>query len=141
MSFFREPSPPNLEQEQFSAFLNDTRHSGRMAQEHWHNFYELLYLFEGNTVQTVNHLDISMTAGDTLLIAPGDLHSTTACCTCLIGVVQFSQQEKLPSLLLANPQGTKLAQLFSQINEEATLRPTGCTRMIRGLILQVLALL
>lgn len=42
---------------------------------HYHNFYEILYVYEGNFEQTINHQTIRMISGDICIISPGVHHS------------------------------------------------------------------
>lgn len=50
--------------------------SYQMSCEHCHDFSELFYLKTGRCIYTVNGLEYQLNAGDFLIIAPGEPHST-----------------------------------------------------------------
>ena len=140
---YREDLSHSLEENGFTAFINYKEGRGQMAPSHWHEFYELLYLFDGRSMQTVNEKQFFMESGEVLLIAPGDLHTTvSAADACFIGVVQFSLPEKLPGRLLTpQPGDREQARIFTVINREVTLQNPGYQMIVQGLIRQVLGFL
>lgn len=140
---YREDVSHSLEESGFAAFINYKEGRGQMAPSHWHEFYELLYLFDGRSLQTVNEKQFFMESGEVLLIAPGDLHATvSASGACFIGVVQFALPEKLPGRLMTPPPGDReMARIFTAVNREVTLRNPGYRMIVQGLVRQALGLL
>lgn len=140
---YKEPLHKQLEQNRCVAFINHSKNSGQMVGDHWHNSYELLYVFDGQTTQKVNSFETQMNQGDILLIAPGEIHSTTAISDdCFISVTQFFHKDSVPSSILRKSFRTQeLSRIFSQINEEGTLRRPGFSFLTQGLVLQVLGYL
>ena len=140
---YKEPLPKLLEQNRCVAFINHRSDSGQMVGSHWHSSYELLYVFDGQTTQKVNSFETQMQQGDVLLIAPGDIHSTVAISDgCFVSVTQFFHKDSVASYFLKRSSHTKeLARIFSQINEEGTLRQPGFSFIAQGLVLQVLGYL
>lgn len=139
---YREDVSRSLEENGFAAFINYREGRGQMAPSHWHECYELLYLFDGRSVQTVNEKQFFMESGEVLLVAPGDLHATvSAASACFIGVVQFFLPEKLPGRLLTPlPGDREQARIFTAINREATLQNPGYRLIVQGLVRQALTL-
>ena len=70
---------------------NSVEEAGVMALPHWHDYYELLYIISGQSIQVINGFTETMDEGDIVLINPGAQHTTTAVTAdgCDILVVQF----------------------------------------------------
>ena len=58
-------------------FTQDTDKGPVVADEHWHDCFELLYMLEGKARQWVNGQCFIMETGDILLLHSGDIHSTS----------------------------------------------------------------
>ena len=114
--------------------------SERMASEHWHLCSEMLFVFDGQGVQTLNGERFVFRSGDAFYIAPGTVHATVSEEErCYIGVTQFYCSGSLPSLYLSAGQtGSEAAALFSRLQEESTLRRAGYASMVQGLTFQAL---
>ena len=147
-------------------FINYLQQTGPMVQEHWHDFYEILYIVDGQCAQAVNGSEQVIDSGDIAVIEPGDLHSTYSLSEsgCMIIVIQFfaaalnfdGMPVKQSKYLSAFLNGTDLKsgylrvpytyepemkQLTSKINEEFTLGKTGYQLVVKGLIFQFLGYL
>lgn len=122
--------------------VNYRRTAGQMAASHWHPCYELLFVFGGEAMQEVDGRKFPLRAGDTLLIASGAVHATSATEEdCYIGVMAFLHPRALPTIRLAAGGCAGMERIFSQIQEEFTLGRTGSEAIVQGLLLQALGLL
>ena len=57
-------------------FTQDTAAGPVVADEHWHDCFEMLYMLEGHAEQWVNGHRFTMGSGDILLLHSGDIHAT-----------------------------------------------------------------
>lgn len=65
-----------------------------MANPHWHDSYEILFVRQGFGVQQINSKKFNFTTGSATIICPGDIHATYATSKngCEIDVLQFSRE-------------------------------------------------
>jgi len=56
-------------------FLRDSREERIVAPLHWHDCLELLYVLEGQARQRINDQNLTLSAGDLVLLRDGDLHA------------------------------------------------------------------
>lgn len=119
-----------------------------MVREHWHNYYELLFLDEGEVTQTFDNHIALFQKGDVILIAPKTVHSTFANVpNCRILVVQFRAdfcETGLADCAVQagqNPNLFAMKQLFELLEKEYQQQQLGREEMLRGGLLQLLALL
>lgn len=140
---YQELAAERLPRDQVTAFVNYRSEAGRMAGEHWHLCSEMLFVFDGQGVQTLNGERFVFRSGDAFYIAPGTVHATVSEEErCYIGVTQFYCSGNLPSLHLpAGQMGSEAAALFSRLQEESTLRRPGYVSMVQGLTFQALGLM
>lgn len=140
---YREPVDTLIAAQEERIFINHRQIPGLMAPDHWHSCVELLFIFGGSIKQTVNSTQKVLQAGDTLLIASGDIHGTISLTDeCYVGVAQFQDPGRHASLLLPAEKGkTQIAQIFSRLNEEFTLCHPGYRLIARGLLLETMGLL
>ncbi len=59
------------------AFVQDNLRSEIDVHLHWHDCFELLYVYEGEAVQKLNSKVFTTRPGDLIVIKKGDIHSTT----------------------------------------------------------------
>lgn len=136
---YREDTENQLCNSPLLAFINHRSTPGKMVTEHWHPSAELLFVFGGEARQYLNGESFPLHAGDTLLIAPGAVHATTALeDECYIGVISFFLPKDLASLYLPAETGSAMSGLFSRLQEECTLRQTGYELIAQGLLWQIL---
>lgn len=140
---YREPVDHLIAAQEERIFINHRQRQGLMAPDHWHSCVELLFVFGGTIEQTVNSTQKLLQAGDTLLIASGDIHGTVALTDdCYVGVAQFEDPGRHASVLLPAQKGrTQLTKIFSRLNEEFTLRRPGYRLIARGLLFETMGLL
>lgn len=139
---YREHTEEQLEEVPLLAFINHRSSPGEMAAQHWHPSAELLFVFGGEARQHLNGESFSLHPGDTLLIAPGAVHATTALEEeCYIGVVAFFPPKNLSSLYLPAEESSSMPGLFSRLQEEFTFRKSGYALIAQGLLWQVLGMM
>lgn len=119
-----------------------------MVREHWHNYYELLFLEEGEVTQTFDNHIALFRKGDVIVIAPKTVHSTFANVpNCRILVIQFRAdlcEITLPDCAVQtaqNPRFSSIKALFELLEEEYRQDQPGREQMLRGGLMQLLALL
>lgn len=139
---YREELEGRLQEHRMDVFLNYRATAGNWVEPHWHPCLELLHVFGGEARQRLQDAQIALHTGDTLLIAPGAVHATSALeDDCYISVTLFLPQEALPSLYLPAGGSAGMERLFSQMQEEYALRRPGYGLLAQGLLLQILGLL
>ena len=139
---YREYLDERLNQNRFRISVNCRQTPGVMVAEHWHPYLEMLYVFGGSAWQTVDGEGFRLDAGDTLLIASGATHSTTALEeNSYIGVMIFFQSQPFPTTYLPAGRCADTARLFSRMQEEATLQEPGYRLAAQGLLWETLGLL
>ena len=92
--FTREPD------QQLAFFANNTTHCGIMADAHWHDAWEILFIRRGWGHQRINTSEFDFHIGDVIVIRSGDIHSTDALCPqgCDIDVLHFTRRLLPPAL-------------------------------------------
>lgn len=70
---------------------NNYTYPAVMVGSHWHDYYELLYITDGEAEQEINGQVQHAQSGDLVLIYPGAQHSTVTACAggCMILVMLF----------------------------------------------------
>lgn len=146
--------------------INHIPHKGLMAAEHWHDYYEILYIVDGDCLQVIDRREQSVRTGDVVIIEPGDLHGTQAVSEtgATVFVLQFfpaalnfnntsadrSQyldafldEGRLCSGYLCKPYACEreIARVASQISEEYTLCRQGYRLIVKGLVYEFLGYL
>ena len=120
-----------------NVLVNYRETAGNMADKHWHMSGEMLYVFGGRAVQSVNGNEFVLNTGDSLIIAPGAVHATTSVEDgCYIGVVHFSPLRPIESIYLKAGIYSDIKRIFSLVQEEFTLKQKGYELTAEGLILQ-----
>ena len=73
---------------------NRTSHPAKMVGLHWHDAYEILYVRRGFGEQRINSEIFRFYPTDVIVIAPGDIHATTALSDdgCDIDVLHFTKK-------------------------------------------------
>ena len=147
-------------------FINRLPHAGIMVDEHWHDYYEILYIADGLSLQSINRQTRQTQPGDIVIVAPGDIHATKAISEtgCMIFILifypsalnfenvssggsarldAFLNRSCLHSGYVSSPyvHGKELSRLFSKMNEECTLQQPGHKLIVKGLIYEVLGYL
>lgn len=139
---YREHLEERLNEGHFLVSVNYRRTAGQMVAEHWHPCQELLYVFGGEARQTIDDTSFLLHAGDTILIAPGAVHSTIALeDDCYIGVMAFFHTDSLPTTYLSAGKCPAMERLFSRMQEEITLQQPGSALIAQGLLWEALGML
>ena len=139
---YREHLEEQFERTGCLVSVNYRRTAGKMVTDHWHPCQELLFVFGGEASQTIDGLQFPLHTGDTLLIAPGAVHATTALeDDCYIGVMAFFHTTALPSTYLPAGSCPDVKRIFSVMQEEATLRRPGHVLLTQGLLWESLGLI
>ena len=87
MGLFKEYNLSGIHERSFSAFVNEGD-EGILVDNHWHDYYEILYLYEGEARQRVDDIEMTLTPGDILIMEPGAVHSTVSLTEkCAIAVI------------------------------------------------------
>lgn len=166
MKIFKEDNINLQKKDMLNILINHSLTTGEMVAEHWHDYYEILYVMEGSAIQCVNEKTQEITKCDIVLISPGDVHKTLSNCEegCLILVILFLPQvlaldnninsssqyidafmdkNILKSCFLRKPYmfENELKKITSKINEEFTLKDVGFLQITTGLIYQLLGLI
>ena len=91
MPNYREEKIDVLSKNKIRAFKNTVEKPCVMAQSHWHDLYEILFIKEGYGEQQINSRKFNFTPDTCIVIRPGDIHSTVATSQngCDIEVLQF----------------------------------------------------
>ena len=140
---YREPVDSLIEEQQERVFINQRQKAGVMCHDHWHICVELLFMLEGSAEQTVNSTRKTLHAGDTLLVASGDIHGTLSLTDgCCVGVAQLRDPSRHASLFLPSEKGElSPCTVFTRLHEESTLQRPGWRLISRGLLLEILGTL
>ncbi len=166
MNYYKEERISESEQLSANIFINHTDKTGEMAPHHWHDYYEVLYVIDGQASQNIEGNVHDIKSGDIIIIQPGEIHSTTALSDlgCSIIVMLF-----FPSCLnLDNtsaafsrslnkylsdfyqyssylhtpyPHEKDIMRIMSNINYEATMKEDGYELIIKGYIYSFLGFL
>ncbi len=135
---------------QLAFFANNTTHSGVMADPHWHDAWEILFIRRGQGHQLINTASFDFHAGDVIVIRSGDIHATDALSPkgCDIDVLHLtrsvlspSDSEELPASGIIHPSEIKLHSIFDALGQYAqdtqagsNLLRTGLAQVLMGLI-------
>lgn len=139
---YRENIEELLDANRMRVFITHREEAGNWVSEHWHPYFELLYILDGEAEQTVNGRKISLKQGDVLLISSGAVHATIALKEeSYISAIIFSYQMPLPSYYLSNEKCTRMKRMFSEIQKEEKIKEKGYQFMEQGLLYQILGLL
>ena len=139
---FKEHNLEETPAKPFCALVNGPSGRGLMSAEHWHDYAELLYVYEGIAKQTLNQTEFIFLEGELLLIAGGDVHGTVALQEgCRIAVIQFLQGSAQPAsqhFTKPYPGDSKMRGLFENIVQEFHQKEYGYENIIQGCILEIL---
>lgn len=141
---YKENIEEQISVDNFIVSINYKKKHGVMVSEHWHDFYELLYILDGEAKQIINNIEFTLHPGDILLISPGDIHSTVSTIDdSYVSVIVFTLKDKIPTIYYSTKNNNKqeMSKYFSQINREYTFKEKGHQFIIQGLILQILGLI
>lgn len=166
MKIFKEDNIDLEKNGMLNILINHSHAIEEMVSEHWHDYYEILYVMDGSAIQSVNGKTQEITKCDIVLISPGDVHKTHSNSDdgCLILVILFLPQvlalennsnassqyidvfmdkDILKSCFLNKPYlfENELKKITSKINEEYTLKDLGFLLITKGLIYQLLGLI
>jgi AraC-like DNA-binding protein len=153
-------------QERIVVLINHTDETGFMLDMQWHDYYEVLYIFEGEAVQFIDGQICRMRAKDIAIIAPGCVHTTYAAADhCSILVLLFFPRyldyssKALPThtrflgdfldnaslksgyLLRDNEFEQDFNRITSKLNEEYELKQAGYNMVVKGLLYEFLGFL
>ena len=142
---FTQPSA-----KQIAFFTNNSTHSGMMADAHWHDAWEILFIRRGWGHQRINTAEFDFHIGDVIVIRSGDIHSTDALCPqgCDIDVLHFTRHllspatsEEPPASGIVHPNEIEAQSIFDALRRYAqdtqagsTLLKTGLVQVLMGLI-------
>lgn len=166
MKIYKEEAINSEEQFTTRTLINNVDRAGCMVSEHWHDYYEILYIMDGQALQTIESRAEPVAAGDLVLIQPGEVHATYALSENGCGIMvllffpsclNFDNHTNLYSrylnLFLSNfqnrsgylhspyPYEQDILKLICKINEEYTLQANGFQLITKGLIYQLLGFL
>ncbi len=145
--------------------INNVNSSKAMVGDHWHDYYEALYVMDGVASQTVGDETFLLNKDDILIIRPGEMHSTYSITDigCSIMVLLFypnclnfdnynSSFSKYLNLFVSKMSGytniykptlykDELVRIISKMNEEYTLKKNGYNLILKGLVYEFLGYL
>lgn len=129
----------------------DQRYLSADYETHWHDYFEIEILTEGEIVHTLNGEDRTLTAGNAYLLTPTDFHAVTVKKEARLWNVSFSEEvvsEKKFCALVSSERQThfkldaetvyKLTAIAGLISAEATRDDGGCSRGLLECLLTVL---
>jgi len=134
----------------FFATINYRELQGVMVDPHWHDYYEILYIQEGEVEQIIDNTRETLHQGDITVIAPGKVHATTSITDhCNVVVVLFMPNSFQDGVLSFDSGFLKcpyecekeMQQIFYKINQEFNLRQNGYKNIAKGYIYEILGYL
>lgn len=154
--------------DQWHTFITLNKRGGMntpMVEQHWHDYYELLYIKKGRCMEIVNGITDPMEEGDIALIKPGAQHATTSLTEqCEILVILFYlpginydnaialQSEYILPFLHSKPhegciysrsyrEDKQIIYIAHMIENEFMMKEKGFRIIVQGLLYQILGLL
>lgn len=139
---FKENLDNISEESWLSTFINYQCVAGCMAEQHWHHYMELLYVFGGEAQQNIGNISFPFHTGDVLLIPSGITHSTKSLeKDCYISVTLFEYGINYPAYYLPAGKVKDMERLFSRMQEECVLRKKSWKTIAGGILFEILGLL
>lgn len=161
MAVFKEEAMSHISMDAIRVVVNKATRKKQMAENHWHNYYEVLYVLSGQARQMIEGGSHDLLPHDIVIIEPGHVHSTAATTKeCSILVLHF-----LPSLLYPETESLYLAHfagqarlqsgyldtynqqdcdfyaLCTRLLEEVEQKPLGYRLVTKGLAMEFLGLI
>ncbi len=142
--FTRDPS------RQLAFFANNTPRCGMMADAHWHNAWEILFIRRGWGLQRINTADFDFHIGDIIVVRSGDIHSTDALCPqgCDIDVLHLTHDilssaasEALPASGIIHPIEIEAQSIFDALSRYTQDTCTGSSLLTNGLVQVLMGLI
>lgn len=131
-------------------FANNTMHCGIMADAHWHDAWEILFIRRGWGHQRINTSEFDFHIGDVIVIRSGDIHSTDALCPqgCDIDVLHLTHSilspaasQELPASGIVHPSELESQSIFDALKRYtqdtqagSNLIQAGLAQVLMGLI-------
>ena len=166
MKAFRENIISYQDADQLSLILNQAYTSGEMIAPHWHNYYEVLYILDGEVREMIDGQERIISSEDIVIIAPGSVHTTysiTENCSIIVLLFFSSYLNSISPVATRYPgQGVQINgsiqlksgyvesdnvnrqefnRIFRRINEEYERKEKGHLYIIKGLMHEFLGLL
>lgn len=127
--------------EPYSVFLCTADRPTLMVGNHWHDYFELLYILEGEVRQTIHEQTALLSGGDIVLLPPQSIHATASLSPrCRIITALFLPGEadgmfdQLRPMFLRQPYeyAAELRALFERMYEESQRKLVCHRQIIRG---------
>ncbi|MGI5957815.1 MAG: cupin domain-containing protein [Massiliimalia sp.] len=150
MKIYKEETIYASQQFTTRTLINNIDQAGCMVPEHWHDYYEVLYIMDGQAIQTIENRTETVNPGDIVVIQPGEVHATHALSESGCGIIvllffpsclNFNNDHNIYSrylnLFLSNfqnrsgylhspyPFQQEILKLICKISEEYTLKADG----------------
>ncbi len=165
MKTYKEEVITPIDELTIRVVINNVNTTKVMVTEHWHDYYEALYVMDGSATQTVGDKTFSIDKDEILIIHPGEIHSTysTADTGCSIMVLLFypnclnfdnydASFSKYLNLFIIQMSGginlykpvlykNQMLSIISKMNEEYTLKSSGYQLVLKGLVYEFIGYL
>lgn len=150
MEIYQESLSIYSQTQQLTLLFNNTSHAGVMADPHWHNAWEILFIRRGWGDQQINAERLSFHPNDIVVIRPGDVHRTDALSDkgCDIDVLHFTES-MLPdgssvriqlSSGVFHPEPAHIGQLFDMMRQYTPYQHPGRDMAMGGLVQALIGL-
>ncbi len=127
----------------FYVTISQRDHEGVMVDHHWHDYYEILFVFDGCAQQTIDQEQFTISARDIVIIEPGKVHATDSISpSCRIIVIQYIPDKSLNldarlyggHLIYPYDYDAEIQTLFQKINDEYAAKLHGYESILHGCV-------